>query len=233
MQLKDAKNPLPNEIKEAEEPDVIELIFYTDPLCCWSWAMQPQWKKFLGQLRGHNVSVTYKMAGLLPSWKHFNDSLNSIRTPAQMGPEWMHAGKVSGTVINGRIWITDPPASSFPACIAVKCAELQAVPIGGHFLNLLREAVMVKGKNIAKGDILLEIASTLEDEYPEFDFKQFRNDLFGERGKKAFEKDVKEWKYLNASRLPAILFKSQNKGSMLLCGYQSYESLVNVYCKLN
>ena len=73
--------------------------------------MQPQWKKLLKDLQSSNVVVKYKMGGLLPSWKHFSDSVNSIQKPIQMGPEWMHARALSGTEINDRIWITDPPAS--------------------------------------------------------------------------------------------------------------------------
>jgi len=195
--------------------------------------MQPQWKKLLNDLQGLDVRVTYKMGGLLPSWKHFNDTVNSIQKPVQMGPEWMHARALSGAIINDLIWITDPPASSFPACIAVKCAELQSAEIGANLLHLLQEAVMTKSLNIAKGDVLLEVASSLPAVHPEFDLSRFRKDLFGEKAKEAFRRDFREFKYLNVSRLPTILFKSPDKGSILVSGYQSYETLKNVFSKLD
>ena len=101
-----------------------EIIYYTDPLCCWSWSMEPHWQRFKQGLT-QEVTIRYKMGGLLPSWNLFHDANNSIRKPVQMGPEWLHAKHVSGAVIDDRLWIIDPPASSFPACIAVKAAELQ------------------------------------------------------------------------------------------------------------
>jgi putative protein-disulfide isomerase len=47
-----------------------------------------------------------------------------------MGPEWMQAGRIAGLMVADKIWITDPPSSSFPACIAVKCAEDQSTALG-------------------------------------------------------------------------------------------------------
>lgn len=206
----------------------VEITFYTDPLCCWTWAMQPQWNRLLAGLEGRiPVVVRYKMAGLIPSWQHFNDTVNSIRKPVQMGPEWMHARAVSGVEINDRIWITDPPASSFPACIAVKCADLQSPLLTANFLHLLQEAVMVKNLNIAKREVLLDCASTLQARFPAFDLEKFKVQLFGEEGKEAFRKDLQECKYLNITRMPTIRFKSSENRSALTSGFQSYESLEN------
>jgi putative protein-disulfide isomerase len=210
----------------------IDITFYTDPLCCWTWAMQPQWKKLLNELQNVNPSVRYKMGGLLPSWNHFNDNVNSIQKPVQMGPEWMHARAVSGAEINDRIWMTDPPASSFPASIAVKCAGFQSPELARDLLYLLQEAVMAKNLNIAKNSVLLDVASALKVQSPLFDLERFKEDLFGVTGKEAFRKDLQECKYLNIRRLPTILFTSANKNSLLLSGYQSYDSLKNACTKL-
>ncbi|HEY6900977.1 MAG TPA: DsbA family protein, partial [Puia sp.] len=99
MDLKNGKKN--NPVQEAKGAGV-EVIYYTDPLCCWSWAMEPQWKRFVDET---GITITYKMGGLLPSWNNFNDKLNSIRKPIQMGPEWMHAKYLSGAEIDNRIWI--------------------------------------------------------------------------------------------------------------------------------
>lgn len=209
----------------------MEITFYTDPLCCWTWAMQPQWRKLQDEFQSSSYSIRYKMGGLIPSWKHFSDDLHSIRKPAQMGPEWMHAKSVSGMPINDRIWVTDPPASSFPACIAVKCAELQSPELGANYLNLLQEAVMVKSRNISKTDVLVEAAYLLSRSNDRFNLFTFRDDLFGDIGKEAFRRDLQECKYLNVNRLPTIRFKAGTRFSMLLSGYQSYESLKSAWLK--
>ncbi len=75
MELK-GENALPlNNIQKHGAPIGIEITLYTDPLCCWTWGMQPQWKKFLKDLEGIGIVIKYKMGGLLPSWKHFSDNV--------------------------------------------------------------------------------------------------------------------------------------------------------------
>jgi len=202
----------------------VEISFYTDPLCCWSWVMQPQWKKLLEEF-GDSLHVTYKMVGLLPSWSNFNDSTNSIRKPIQMGPEWMHARETSGVYIDDSIWITDPPASSFPACIAVKCVELQSREMAAVYLSLLQEAVMTKRLNITHTEVLLQQADDLNRRSPDFNLFKFREDLFGETGKEAFRKDWQEVKYRNITRYPTLVFRAPGHNPVLVTGLQSYDSL--------
>jgi predicted DsbA family dithiol-disulfide isomerase len=225
MGSKDVNETLSNNIYKPGKAERVEVTFYTDPLCCWSWAIRPQWEQLLEELDG-SISATYKMAGLLPSWHHFNDPVNSISKPIQMGPEWMHAKVVSGAQINNQIWITDPPASSFPACIAVKCAGLQSKAAEDRYLYLLQKAVMVDGLNIARTSVLLDVAAAMPDA---FDLSLFKQDLLGERGKEAFRQDMQECKYLNIVRLPTLIFRRAGSPSLLLSGYQSYRSLKKTY----
>lgn len=202
----------------------VEVTFYTDPLCCWSWAMAPAWDRLVAEC-GDGIRINYKMGGLLPSWKHFEDAAHSINRPGQMGPEWMHASHLSGVVINSQIWNTDPPSSSYPACIAVKCVQLQSEKYGEIFLRLLMEAAMVGGKNITKSQVLLDAACFLHEQFRDFDLSKFRDDLMGEGGKEAFRKDLQVAKYLGINRFPTLVIKRKQGPAMMLTGYQSYESL--------
>ena len=51
-----------------QQADRIFVTYYTDPLCCWSWGMEPQLRKFRYQYR-HLISFRYCMAGLIPEWE--------------------------------------------------------------------------------------------------------------------------------------------------------------------
>jgi len=206
------------------DADGVEVTFYTDPLCCWSWAMAPAWDRLLLEC-GSGMKVSYKMGGLLPSWKHFGDAEHSISRPSQMGPEWMHAAHVSGVTINSQVWMADPPASSYPACVAVKCVQLQSEPYGESFLRLLRAAVMEDGKNIARNGVLMDAAWLLHDEYGDFDLFRFRDDLMGDTGKEAFRKDLHEARYLGINRFPTLVIRRKGGSTVMLTGYQTYESL--------
>jgi putative protein-disulfide isomerase len=225
MELKNEKqDPANNILEKPDKAAGIEVVYYTDPLCCWSWVMEPQWQRLQTELGG-SLTIVYKMGGLLPSWENFHDPVNSIRKPVQMGPEWLHAKYVSGVEINDRLWVTDPPASSFPACIAVKAAELQSKTFGIRYLSLLREAVMLQGRNIARTEVLLELADVLGASHPSFDVLTFRDDLYG-KGRDSFRADWQEVKYLGITRFPTLIFKRADRAPVLLSGFQFYDTLL-------
>ena len=178
--------------------------------------MEPQWSRLQQE---YDVSVTYRMIGLLPSWDRFHDSTHSLSRPLQMGPEWMYAGQVCGRPVADTIWITDPPASSFPACIAVKCAELQSGAMGALYLHLLREAVLVRGENIAETAVLLAVATNLARSERGFDEKRFEDEITGTKARELFRRDYQEAQYLGIRRTPTLVFKHNGK-RLALHGYQ-------------
>lgn len=211
-----------------QKADCVEITFYTDPLCCWSWAFEPQWRKLQYEFNDRIV-YRYVMSGLLPGWKNYNDPLYSVSRPMQMGPVWHEASLKSGMPIYDKIWVEDPPASSYPACIAVKCAELQSQTAGVKYLRMVREAVMLHGKNIAKQDILTGIAEALANKHPSLlDTQRFLQDLsVNDNGIDAFRKDLNEVQSRNISRFPTLIMRSSNKPSIMLTGYRPYPVLLD------
>lgn len=215
------ENNLSGENKQAGS---IDITYYTDPLCCWSWAFENERQK-LHAAFDDAITWRYCMGGLLPSWSNYHDAINSVSKPLQMGPMWMHAAAVTNTFISHDIWVKDPPASSYPACIAVKSAGLQSRAAEEKYLFLLRQACMMHGKNIAKADVLLELADELtNDKNMHFDVTLFKKHLFGDEGKEAFKKDLQEVKYRGINRFPSLLIKHSNKAK-LLTGYHPFESI--------
>ena len=49
------------------QADRVEITFYTDPLCCWSWAFEPQWRRLQYEFQDR-IIYRYVMSGLLPGW---------------------------------------------------------------------------------------------------------------------------------------------------------------------
>jgi putative protein-disulfide isomerase len=167
------------------------------------------------------------MGGLLPSWNAFNDGTNNVTRPIQMGPVWMHAAQLSGMHMNTRIWMEDPPASSYPACIAVKCAMLQSKDAGESYLRALREAVMLGGLNISRQEILDQVAEALALERPgTLDMAAYYNDLETGKGMEAFRLDMNQVRLLNISRFPTLVIKSPGSGAIMVTGYRDYQALL-------
>lgn len=220
------------EQKTGIQADQLEIIYYTDPLCCWSWGMEPQVRRLIYEFRTA-ISWRYCMGGLLAGWKNYHDEMNSVSRPIQMGPVWMHAQQITGMPMQPNMWMKDPPASSYPACIAVKCAGLQSDKAGERYLRLLREALMLHGKNISREEILLEVSLQLskEKEYG-FDPSRFKKDLENDNGIKAFRKDLEEVQYRQINRFPTFILKTPAQDGLIITGYRPYEIFIKSVLQL-
>lgn len=206
---------------------MLNITYYTDPLCCWSWGFEPQWRRFRFEFR-ETIQWNYCMGGLLPAWNSFNDATNNVSRPLQMGPVWMHAAQISGMPMQSRIWMEDPPASSYPACIAVKCATLQCNEAGEKYLRLLREAIMLYGKNISKQDVLNQVAEQLAVRNADiFNINNFYKDLENGNGIEAFRLDMNQVRLLNINRFPTLVIKGPDKSAIMVSGYRSYTGLIS------
>jgi len=172
------------------------------------------------------------MASFLPSWDNYNDTLNSVCRPIQMGPVWMHAKQLSGMPFEQNIWMNNPPSSSYPACIAVKSAALQSSHFEDIYLRKLREAVMMRGENISKRDVLIELAERLAHEDKNFSIDKFENDLQNDELLEIFQKDLQEVKYHNINRFPSLVIRNVKNKAIIISGYRPYSILIDAIKQL-
>lgn len=215
---------------ERNRHGVVEVVCYTDPLCCWSWAAEPNWVRLRNQFT-EQIHWKYVMGGLLPGWKRYEDTVNSVSRPVQMGPVWMHASQISGVPIKYELWHKDPPSSSYPACIAVKCAMLQSDHAAELYLNYTREAVMNKGLNIAKPEVLLLLAKTLAANEISFDYHRFEDDWVKGAGCYAFVEDLKQTRQLGINRFPTLTINTSSE-NLTVVGYKPYSTIHDMITKL-
>jgi putative protein-disulfide isomerase len=213
--------------KMAAVEEEIFISFFTDPLCAWSWAFEGEWQKLKSTL-GDRLHITYHMGGLIPDWKTFSDSINSVTRPLQMGPVWMHIAEITNVKVNHMIWMRDPPSSSYPACIAFKCAELQSKQAAELYLGLLREAVMLFGQNISKNEILLTLAANPVLDLVGFNRIKFRQDLFNGAGLEAFRNDLQLTQNHRITRFPAFIIRRKNKPTLMVPGFKKAEEFMRI-----
>jgi predicted DsbA family dithiol-disulfide isomerase len=173
------------------------------------------------------------MGGMLSGWDNYHDTLHAVSRPIQMGPVWMQARQLSGCELNDTIWFTDPPASSYPACVAVKCAALQSEQLAAQYLLKLRMAVMLQAKNIAKKEVLIAAAGELASENSLFDLNKFTQQLTSQQVINAFRADMQEAKYRGIRRFPSLLLQVRNtKKSLLLTGNRPFEAVASCITQL-
>jgi predicted DsbA family dithiol-disulfide isomerase len=174
------------------------------------------------------INWRYCMGGLLPAWNHYIDNYNNVQRPAQMGPLWMLASKEMNVPIAHRIWVDDPPASSYPACIGVKCAELQSAEAGKLYLHYVRKAVMMYGMNIARQDVLIQVADCVARINNQFSLMEFKEDMINGRGLEAFRNDLQEVQYKGINRFPSLLIKRAALPGILINGFKPAEKLLQI-----
>lgn len=226
MQQYQKQKPLQKNPNKAIEAGQIKITFYTDPLCCWSWAFEQHWQKLLETYR-ESITHEYVMGGLIPHWKNYNDPLNSVSKPIQMGPVWMYASEVTQVKMKYGIWFEDPPNSSYPPCIAVKTVGLQSKNAEEQYLLAIRKALMEEGINISKAEHLLSIAEKLTTD--DFDFEQFREDWEVGRGKDPFRNDLQKTKFHSIGRFPTLTMQNDKGKGIMLVGYRPYDTLKQAF----
>jgi predicted DsbA family dithiol-disulfide isomerase len=210
---------------------LMHITYYTDPLCSWSWAFEPQWRR-LRQECGSQLTWRYHMAGMISDWQQYSDPLNDVSRPVQMGPQWYQVRAASGMPLEERIWYEDPPASSYPGCVAVMAAQMQGSEAGERYLRLLREAVMLKRRNIARRDVHLAVAEELNSAYPSFDLDRFASDLQGPEVLGSFRESIKDARYHNINRFPTLIVRPAVGRAAILVGYRPYGALQSVLTTL-
>ncbi len=135
------------------------ILFVTDPICSHCWAMEPSWRRFLYHYGAH-AEVTHLYGGLLPGWDGFADSAG-IRKPTDLPPHWEEVAKRYGQPIDPSVWLTDPPASSYPASEAMHAVRAIAPEREEDYLRRIRQALFLEARNIARPEILRALAEEI------------------------------------------------------------------------
>lgn len=124
---------------------VVSVTYFTDPFCPWSWAAEPSRRRLEVEF-GEGLRITYVIAGMA----------HALQDPVAFARSWLDAAADSGMPADPRGLLQDPPGSTNPAGLAVKAVADQGD--AGPFLRRLREAIMLEGRRMDRGDALLDVA---------------------------------------------------------------------------
>ena len=232
----------------------IEILYFTDPYCTWCWGSEPILRK-IKEVYGEQVKITYIMGGLVEDMESFYDPLNEISRAEQVAPHWLSASERHGMPVSGKLWLSDPPRSTFPANIAYHAAKLQSEEKAEKFLRRMREAAAAEDKNISRLEVLVELAREVGLDAERFvrDFTgreakdAFLKDLavmgdalgvkapekFTSEAEKAFYRDLKYARNLGVTGFPTFLVRNEKGEVVWITGYQPFSAFEMVLEKLS
>ncbi|MDY3560560.1 DsbA family protein [Gemmata sp. JC673] len=194
-------------------PNPVRITYFTDPLCPWCWAFEPQWRRLRFEF-GAGLRWRYRMGGLLAHWGRYHDSVNEVHNPGQMATQWLQVGELTAAPIDASIWRAGPPASSYPACLAFKAAESFGPPFAEAYLRRLREAVMLEKRDISRREELVDLAAA--GAAP----AAFETALDAPEATGAFRDDLTEARYREVQRFPTLVLHRAGPRGLALVGYQ-------------
>jgi predicted DsbA family dithiol-disulfide isomerase len=124
------------------------------------------------------------------------------------------------------------PAAFVGVLHAQTLSDFIILKILNYVLRLIREAVMVKSKNIAKQEVLFNLAETLAAIDLKFKADKFKENFKNEDGIEAFRKDLQEVQYHAINRFPALVLRNPLKKGIIISGYRPFSVLINAVKQL-
>lgn len=104
------------------------------------------------------------------------------------------------------IRIKDLPASSQPSCVVVKAAGLRSGAAADVYLRCVREAAMLEERNIARREVLTELAGEVAAEFPALlDADRLRRSRGRGGGPPGANDDVEKARFRGIGRFPALV----------------------------
>lgn len=196
----------------------VNIVYYTDPLCCACWAMEPVIRKLLEEY-GDYFNLIFKMGGLLEDWNYVSDS--DFSTPEDMESHWKEVGNMYGMPISGAVWRDDPLHSSYPPSRAYIAAKKQGVETANIFLRKLREALFIYDVNISLEENLLEVAILSG-----LDKTRFLTDYRSIKTKDELLSEISETRAMGVHFFPTLVFIGDDDHSHTISGVRPYETYV-------
>ena len=152
---------------------VVTATYYTDPFCPWCWATEPAVRRLRSE---YDIEPDLVIAGLAEEV--------DAETAHHEVEQTLEAAADSGQPADARVWLHDPPRSSYPAGIGFHAVAQQADP--RPFLRRVREAVYTERRAMDAPETLLEAAR----EAGGVDLERLRADLGSEATRRRFGADL-------------------------------------------
>jgi predicted DsbA family dithiol-disulfide isomerase len=151
----------------------VQVRFYTDPACPWSWAAEPATRRLMWEFEDE-LELTWVMGGLARQYgRDYRDEEGRIGQGsdcfADLISHWLDVAADGLMPLDPRIWKENPLASTYPACQAVKAAAEQGQEAAYRYLRNVREGIMFERRKLDHADSLIAMAGRASIDRPRFE----------------------------------------------------------------
>ncbi len=204
------------DVTEVGGGPMVEVMYFTDPYCSWCWAAEPVWLH-LREAYGGAVHFRTIMGGLV---ERAGDALMGDRL--QLLRQHMHdVSARSGQPIDPSFLDeVDPEFSTWPACIHVKAAQVQAADLGDRYLRRLRRAAMTECRQPSDPRAAEKMVADVEG----LEVTQWKTDVVDGTALSAFLEDRRLCQEYNVTGFPTIVIRTSDpdRAPRVLPGYRPY-----------
>lgn len=196
----------------------IQVEYFTDPLCAWSYAAEDSIQKLQQEFKDQ-IEFKVRMLPIMDRLASEADPEQKILSPDFLKMEWQHISKVTDTKMDASIWEENPPHSSWPGCRAVKAAERQGQDKVTTFLHNFRIAIFEHKRNPSNLEAMKEIARQSG-----LDVDRFHNDMTIHAAdlEELVNEDTQEAAVKCVESTPTLLFHSPNGDGVTISGPRDY-----------
>lgn len=148
-------------INKTDIPEtMLEVQWFTDPLCAWSFAAEEPILEFKSEL-GKNIVFYHRMVPLYQSLEKFL-SAHKMNFPAEFALKIKKASKATGVAMTTAPWERGivPEDGHFLSKWVLAAISMDPVK-GDKYLHLLRRAFFVEGRDLTKTKFLKELGKDI------------------------------------------------------------------------
>jgi len=147
-----------------QSDDALELVLFHDVFCSWCYVADQR----LDQLRkeyGAQIRWTLRGFPLRP-----DEGMPDRRQRQVLARHFRRvAREAEGRGVKADLWTgQDPPSSSMPPLVALEAAMAEGSALQRELLRAMRRAAFLEGINVARRDVLVELAGRAGLDLPSF-----------------------------------------------------------------
>ena len=215
-----------------EEKRVLKITHFTDPLCFWCYAMEPDMRK-VRVLLGEQVDYHIVMGVLVSDAREFMgfDALAQARFEQlrdTMATQFLASASTIGMPISVDHMRTCSPESfvSLPLSVAYCAMRLIDEPTAEAFLRRMRECIYAEDGDLSTPESLLKLAS----EFP-IDIDEFQQHLDDGSAVQELQHDLWSCQAYNVFAFPMVLMR-YGDDRIALNGYHDFGRLRQAIAQL-